>query len=118
VGTETVTSSVTTGSPSVCVLLPSTTAVGPLPSPVTGTSYNVYRYLRCSGGSGGSSGNAPASAFPGVTSTDIPTSSDTTTPLPAPLPGGVTGPTDLPSTEPPPIPSPTPPRCILGLLCG
>ncbi len=117
VGTETVTSSVTNGTPAVCVLLPSTTAVGPLPSPVTGTSYNVYRYLRCSG-SGSSSGNAPAPALPGVTSTDN-APPDTSTPTPAPGPTGVTGPTDLPSTEPPPpIPSPTPPRCILGLLCG
>jgi penicillin-binding protein 1A len=115
VGTQTVTSSVTTGSPAVCVLLPSTTAVGPLPSPVTGTGYNVYRYLRCSGGSGGSSGNAPAPAPPGVTSTDT-APPDTSSPLPTPLPTGGAGPTDLPSTEP--IPSPTPPRCILGLLCG
>ncbi|HEY2668170.1 MAG TPA: transglycosylase domain-containing protein [Actinomycetota bacterium] len=113
VGTQTVTSSVTTGSPAVCVLLPSTTAVGPLPSPVTGTGYNVYRYLRCSGGSGSSSGNAPAPA--GVTSTDT-APPDTSSPLPAPLPTGGAGPTDLPSTEP--VPSPTPPRCILGLLCG
>lgn len=117
VGSETVTSSVTTGSPAVCVLLPSTTAVGPLPSPVTGTSYNVYRYLRCS-----SSGYVSAPVGPGATSTDTSggTTTDTSTPAPvlppAPGPTNVTGPTELPSTEP--IPSPTPPRCILGLLCG
>ena len=47
VGTETVTSTVTsTGVPSVCSLLPSTTAVAPGPSPVTGTGYNQYPYLR------------------------------------------------------------------------
>jgi penicillin-binding protein 1A len=110
-GTETVTSTVTTGTPAVCVLLPSSTAVGPLPSPVTGTTYNVYRYLRCS-----SSGRASAPAGPGVTSTDMP--SDTSTPVPGTT--DLPTPTGIPTTEPPlsPAPTPTPPRCLLGLLCG
>ena len=116
VGTQTVTSSVTTGSPAVCVLLPSTTAVAPLPPPVTGTSYNVYKYLRCN-----SSGSASAPAFPAVTSTGTPSDTSSLPPAPPPAPGptDVTGPTEPPTTGPTePIPSPTPPRCLLGLLCG
>ncbi|MEA2589820.1 MAG: hypothetical protein QOH66_2747, partial [Actinomycetota bacterium] len=103
VGTETVTSSVTTDSPATCYLLPSTTAVGPLPSPVTGTTYNLYPYLRC--------GLGPPPAAPTSTAA---TPSDTSTPAPTD-----TGqPTDIPSTEPP-TPGPTlPPRCLLGILCG
>src|SRR5437763_15764546 len=116
VGTQTVTSSVTAGSPAVCVLLPSTTAVAPSPPPVTGTSYNVYKYLRCN-----SSGRASAPAFPAVTSTGTPSDTSSLPPAPPPAPGptDVTGPTEPPTTGPTePIPSPTPPRCLLGLLCG
>lgn len=102
VGTETVTSSVTTGSPAVCVLLPSTTVVGPLPSPVTGTTYNQYKYLRC--------GSGPPPGPPNPTDTSAPPPTDTPTGQ---------APTDLPSAEPPsPIATPSPQRCLLGLLCG
>ncbi|MEA2503530.1 MAG: hypothetical protein QOG36_573 [Actinomycetota bacterium] len=115
VGTDTVTSTVTTGSPAVCVLVPSTTAVGPLPSPVTGTTYNVYKDLRCN--STGSS-YAPAGpggpAGPGPTSTETP--ADTSTPPTGPT--DLPAPTDVPTTEPSPVPSSAPPRCLLGLLCG
>jgi penicillin-binding protein 1A len=105
VGTETVTSTVTTDTAvgAYCVLLPSNTAVSPVPSPVTGTTYNLYPYLRC-----GSQGAGPV-----PTSTDTPTPTDTSTSVPTPG-----GPTQYPSTQPPPTPSPTPPRCLLGILCG
>jgi penicillin-binding protein 1A len=106
VGTETVTSTVTTDTsvPAVCILLPSTTAVAPLPSPVTGTTYNLYPYLRC--------GNGPPPPEPGSTGGNP---SDTSTPAPTDTP---TQPSDIPPTEPPtPKPTYTPPRCLLGLLC-
>jgi membrane peptidoglycan carboxypeptidase len=115
VGTETVTSTVTTGVPAVCVLVPSTTAVGPLPSPVTGTAYNVYRYLRCSS-SGSSSGFAGSGGQGGPGSSSTVSPADTSTPPPGPTDSPA--PTDVPTTEPSPVPSRTPPRCLLGLLCG
>ena len=103
VGTETVTSTVTTGTviPAVCTLLPSNTAVQPRPTPVTGTSYNQYPYLVCG-----------SSAPPPVSSTATPT--DTSTPVPAP--------TDTPTTPyvPTDMPTPTPTQtrpCLLGILC-
>ncbi|HEU5002133.1 MAG TPA: transglycosylase domain-containing protein [Actinomycetota bacterium] len=112
VGTETVTSSVTTnlvaGS---CALLPSTTAVSAPPSPTTGTVYNAYPYLVC--------GTGPPPPPPGGTvaptatttpGTDVtPSPADTTQPSPFPgEPGSGFG------------PSPTPPSgglCLIPLLC-
>ncbi len=106
VGTDTVTSTVTNGGvPSSCYLLPSTTAVPPQPSPVTGTTYNTYPYLRC--GSGG----------PPSTATSTVTPTDTSSPGPTDTPTGA--PTDLPTAEPvsPAPTSSTRPPCLLGLLC-
>ena len=110
VGTETVTSTVTsTGVAATCYLLPSTTAVQPLPSPVTGTLYNVYPYLTC--------GNGPPPAPPTSTAgTPTQTVSGTDTP-PAPSGGSAPSYPVLPSESPSPPPAPGRPACLLGLLC-
>ncbi|HMC78972.1 MAG TPA: penicillin-binding transpeptidase domain-containing protein, partial [Acidimicrobiia bacterium] len=107
VGTETVTSTVTsTGVPSVCSLLPSTTAVAPGPSPVTGTGYNQYPYLRCGGGSSsGDLGPPPAQGgTPSPTSTPVPEGTSPVPPQESPVPS----PTPTPSLRP----------CLLGIICG
>jgi penicillin-binding protein 1A len=113
-GTSTVTTVVTqTGAAATCVLLPSNTAVSPLPSPVTGTLYDVYPYLRCS--AGGSvpvnpgAANSTATATPGTEPpTPQPNQSPSSQP-PAPYYPYYTLPTQSPSPQPSP--------CFLALLC-
>jgi penicillin-binding protein 1A len=112
VGTNTVTSTVaSTDIAATCVLLPSTTVVSPLPSPVTGTLYNVYPYLRC--GSGGYASTTPSS-----TATSAPTS--TATP---PSTAGTPMPTEsfypvAPDASPSPSPQFIPqPGCLVSLIC-
>lgn len=92
------------GVPGSCILLPSTTVVAPLPSPVTGTAYNVYPYLVC----GARRYWSPA-----------PTPTPSQTDLPPISPGDsssspvATQPSDVAT----PVPGPTRAACVIGLLC-
>lgn len=126
-GTATVSQTVvSTPAAATCILLPSSTAVSPLPSPVTGTLYNIYPYLRC-----GAGGTAYPQGTPTSTATP-PAPTDTAT-QPPPSPAATLEP-DL--TQPPvvypsqmpyypyyygPVESPAPPSggsgCNIPLLC-
>lgn len=112
VGTETVTSSVTTnlvaGS---CTLLPSTTAVSAPPSPTTGTVFNAYPYLVC--------GHGPPPPPPSGTATPGATATATPSPDVSPFPYDTAQPSPGPGEPFSPAPSPSPPSklCLLPLLC-
>ena len=115
VGTQTVTTTVLTqGAAAVCRLLPSTTAVSPLPSPVPGPTYDVYPYLVCTGGGSAYAGTQPTTPSGTVTGTVAPS------PNPAPSGQPTNQPTGYPSPLPtyPVTPGPTRQPCVLGLLCG
>jgi len=126
-GTAIINQTVTaTAAAATCVLVPSNTAVAPLPSPVTGTLYNVYPYLHC--GPGGvvySTGTVTSTP----TSTSTPAPTDTSTgPPPSPLATEPAPPVVYPSSNPyypyyqaPPTDQPTAPptqsTCYIPLLC-
>jgi membrane peptidoglycan carboxypeptidase len=118
VGTQTVTTTSPGGVPYVCTALPSTTVVGPPPSPGGGTEYNQYPYLRCSGAtSGGGAGPPPEQ---GATPTDTSAPAVATTPTAPSPPPSPTSPLESPVESPVPTPTPSPPPrpCLLGIVCG
>lgn len=116
-GTETVTAIGGAASPlAYCQSLPSATVVSPLPSPVTGTLYNVYPYLTCAAAPSRSPTSTVAAPTDTATPASIPSPGGTSSPAPTPTPSPSVA---QPGERPSPLflpPSPAP-GCALVLLC-